>query len=245
MSVTLSTIRTQVRSYLDESTPADWTNTELDKLINQRYHRVISFVMTTYEDYYVTTDTFNITAAQEEYGISDGLPSDIFKLRRVEVTYNSTDANAAPTHVLPLVSMDAVNRDLGFRNAGLGLTVYTNSYYYTRGFGSAFKIGIIPIPNISGTNAGQIWYVQQQSDLSSDSDTINIPYPERYWHSIAEGAVADAFRFGVQESIEADKWDAKFDASVALMQQELEDKNADDYKAIIDVQGEILDFTSI
>lgn len=245
MSVQLSIVRSQVRSYLDEATAADWNDTELDRMINQRYQRVISMVMTTYEDYYITTQTFNTVANQEEYTGDEGLPDDVFKIRRIEVNYDVTNTNSAPTRIFPLTNMDEVQRDLGLINGGNGLGSNVNGYYYSQGFAENFRLGIVPIPTKDGTDAGKIWYVQQQLDLIEDTDKINIPYPERYWHMIAEGATGDALRFGVQQSDEADKYDAKFDRGLILMQEELEDKNAEDYKSVIDVKGDLLDFSAI
>lgn len=243
MAVTLSTIRTQVRAYLDEITAADWTNTEIDRLINQRYHRVATFVMTTYEDYYRTTDLFNTTAGQQEYGSADGVATDIFKIRRVEVDFNPSDSSSVPTRCLPIRDIDAIQRDLALEGQSLSLGSQSNSYYHTYGHGSNFKISIIPTPDQTGTGAGKIWYVKMLSDLSADGDTIDIPYPERYWHLIAEGAVADGLRFGQQESNEADKYDAKFDRGLILMQEELEDRTADDTRMVLDTSGHYLDFT--
>src|SRR3990167_6151195 len=97
MSKTRLQCLTQIRSFLDETSAADWTDAELVLLINTAYHRVVTAVMTVYENYYLTTDQFNTTADQEEYDSDDGIATDIFKLRRVEVNYNVSDSNSAPT----------------------------------------------------------------------------------------------------------------------------------------------------
>lgn len=243
MAKTLANVRTHVRSILDDSSQTDWTNTEIDRLINVRYHRLITGVMTVFEDYYLTTDLFNTTANQEEYGSADGVATDIFKIRRVEVNYDISSSTNAPTRMLPMsVGIDAVRRDLGFQNAGIGLHVMSGGQYYTYGFGSNFTIGLIPIPDKTGTGAGKIWYIPNIADLSSDSDNINIPYADRYYILIAEGAAGDLLRFGQQEMESADKFDIKFEAGVAKMMEELEDKIAEETKSVMDVTGEYTDF---
>lgn len=241
MAKTLANIRAQVRGFLDETTAADWTDAELNTLINAAYHRVATAVMTVYEDYYVTTDFFNTTASQEEYGSSDGVATDIFKIRRVEVNYDVSDDTSVPTRCLP-INMDEVRRDLGYRNASVGVSARSAAAYYTYGFGSNFKIGIIPIPDNTGTNAGKIWYIKALTDLSSDSTEIDIPYPDRYWLLVAYGATADALRFGQQDSPEADKYDQKLAAGILLMQEELEDKVSEEAKFVQDTTGEYIDF---
>lgn len=241
MSKTLANCRTQIRAFLDESSPSDWTNAELDILINTAYHRVATAVMTVYENYYITTDLFNTTADQEEYGSSDGVATDIFKIRRVEVNYDVSNSNSAPTRCLP-VDMDEIRRDLGLQNSNLGTTSSSAAGYYTYGFESNFKIGIVPITDKTGTGAGKIWYVKILSDLSSDSTTLDIPYADRYWMLVCYGATADALRFGQQDSIEADKFDAKFVAGILLMQEELEDKISEESKSVMDISGSFIDF---
>lgn len=241
---TLAVARSLTRSYLDEATASDWTNDELDKLLNQRYLRVATMVMTTYEDYYITTATFNVTANKQEYTSSDGIPTDIFKIRRVELNYDPDNTNSSPTRCVPLANVDAVRRDLGYQNAGIGLKTFSNAWYYRFGHSSNIALGFIPIPNKTGANAGKIWYVQQIPPLTQDAQTFNIPYVERYWNLIVEGAVGDGLRFGQQDSSEADRWDAKFDRGLILLQEELEDPQAEETKMVMDVSGEYLDFVT-
>jgi len=240
MAKTLSDIRSIVRSYLDEASAADWTNAELNTLINQRYHRVYTNIVNVYEDYYQTNTTFNSVANQQEYGSAHSAPTDVYKVKRVELNFDVSNANSAPTRCMPIKDTDAVARDLGQANVGARISV--GAGYYTYGHGSNWKIGFIPIPDNSGTNAIRVWYVKQISDLSSDSSDVDIPYADRYYHVIAEGVVGDALRFGQQDSEEADKFDAKFDRNLVLMQQELEDKIAEGSKTVTDTSGESIDF---
>lgn len=231
MSVALSTIRTQVRSFLDETTAADWTDAELNRLINQRYHRVYTAVITVFEEYKITTSYSSLVANQQEYS----LPTDLFKLRRVEINYDITNTDSVFQRVAPITSVDAIRTRLGETNLGPGIS--RNPLYYVLGS----LVGLLPIPTTAATNGLKFWYIPYLSDLSSDSSTIDIPYPDRYWHIIAEGAAADAYRFGEQDSQEADKFDLKFNAGILLMQEELEDRVAEDSKFVVDVSGDNLD----
>ncbi len=233
MAVQLSTIRAAVRSILDETSQADWLDTDLTRVINQRYHRVYTAVVAIFEDYKISTDLINTVASQQEYTSADGLNTDIFKIRRVEINYDITNTNSIFQRAYPLNEIDRVRVRLGETN----LSLRGPSYYYIGG-----TLGFLPIPDKTGTSAIKYWYVPTLADLSSDSSTIDLPYPERYYHLIVEGAASDALRFGQQESAEADKLDAKFVAGVILMQEELEDKVAEETKSVMDVGGDSLDF---
>lgn len=241
MAKTRSDCLNQVRDFLDEASASDWTDAELNTLINTAYHRVRTAVMTVYEDYYLTTDQFNGTADQEEYSSTDGVATDIFKIRRVEFNYNTADSNSAPTRCLP-INIDEVRRDLAYTNSGIGVGTRTNSVYYTYGFGSNFRIGIVPVPNRTQTNAGRIWYIPTAADLSADSSNLDLPYVDRYWILVCYGATADALHFGNEDSDEADKFEAKLIAGILLMQEELEDKVSEESKYVIDTSGEYTDF---
>lgn len=232
-----------MRSYLDEATAADWSNAELDTLINSYYHAVRTAVGTVYEDYYMTTALVNTTASQEEYTVSgDSLPSNVWKIRRVEINYDVTVSTNAPIRALPIQNIDEVRRDLAFTNRSLGLGVYSNVRYYTFGFGSNFKIGFIPIPDKTGTNAIKLWYIKTASDLSSDSDTLDIPYADKYWMLIAWGATAEALRFGQQAKSDARDFEAKYAGGVIKMQEELEDRIAEESKFVSDMSTDVLVF---
>jgi hypothetical protein len=232
MSVALSTIRTQIRSNLDETTASDWTDAELNRVINQRYHRVHSAVVSVYNDYKITTATTNLVANQQEYS----LPSDFFKLRRVEVNYDITNINSVFQKASPLTSLEAIRSRVAETN--ISDVIFRNPMYYLTGA----VLGLLPIPTSAGANALKLWYIPTLPDLTADTSTLDIPYPERYWHIIAEGGTADALRFGQQDSVEADKFDQKFIADILLMQEELQERVADDAKFVIDSSGDPLDF---
>lgn len=245
MAKVLSDARSLVRSFLDEATAADWSNAELNSLINAKYHEVRTMAVTVYEDYFITTANFNTVADQQEYDSSDSVPTNVFKIRRVELNYDTSDANGAPTRMLPITNMDVVRRDLAYTNSGIGLKTNSNSFYYSYGFRSNFVMGFIPIPDKAGTNAVKIWYVTEAVDLSGDSSDINIPYADKNYIYVVYGATADALRFGGQATSEADRFESLYKAGMDKYQEELEDRVAEEDKAIVDTSGEYLDFTSV
>jgi len=232
MAVTKLQIRTNVRSFLDEVSEADWTDTELDYFINQAYHEVASSVMETFEDYYMSEPTFSDSVEdQQEYV----LPTDFHKIRRVEINYDTTNDDSNYQRALPS-NIDEVRGRL--ENTDFLIGNSRNPVYYLVGD----RIGFLPILNENGTDAIKILYIKEIADMDEDTDEIDIPYPERYYKLIVLRATADALRKGQQESTEADKLDSKFDRGLEKMKRELEDRISEEGKTVIDISDDILEF---
>lgn len=244
MSKTLANLRNQTRMYLDESTQDDWKDDQVDIEINAGYHEVITAVMETYEKFYLITTTFDSVADQQEYDTTDGFPSDLFKISRVELNFDVDNANSIPRRAKP-VDINSVLRDLG--NSALGISVFRNPAYYLYGSGtgsSGVKLGFIPIPTRTGTNAIKVWYIQVQSDLSASTDNVNIPYADRYFKLISLYAAAQLLRKGQQEEIAAKAYMDEFMLGEERMKQQIEDRTADDTKQVIDTLGYDVDFSN-
>lgn len=218
--------------YLDEVTQADWTDTQVNREINASYMEMFTAVVTVFEDYYSVKARTATVTDQQEYA----LPSDFYKIRRVEVNYAPSNAAANPYRVKP-VSLDQILRDLG--NTYEGINMARNPCYYIRGN----NIGLIPIPTDGGSTAFTLWYIKVISELSEDTDAINIPFPDRYGPLIALGAAGSLLRKGQQEEAVALRYLQEFRNGLLKMQAELEDRIADDAKSVIDTQGDDVDFS--
>lgn len=233
MSKTLTVLRQQTRTYLDEATTADWTDVEVDREINVAYMKVYTAVVGVFEDYYSTKATASTVADQQEYS----LPTDFYKARRVEINYTTSIADSVARRAIP-VSLDAVLRDLG--DSSSGVTVLRTPCYYIRGS----LIGFLPVPTETGSAAITLWYVKQISELSSASDTIDIPFPDRYYDAIALQAAATLLRKGQQEEVVAARYLQEAKDLRDQMMAELEDRTADHTKQVEDLIGDDIDFTS-
>lgn len=233
MAKTLSNLQAQTRTYLDEATQSDWTDTEVTREINSKYMELYVGVVEVYEDYYSTRTTVASVADQQEYT----LPSDLYKIRRIEINYNPSNSNSLPRKAVN-VPMDSVLRDLG--NSALGITVYRNPAYYVRGT----SFGFIPIPTEAGASAITVWYIAIPSELSASSDAINIPFPDRYGQLISLGAASVLLRKGQQEEVVAKEYLRNFEMGIIKMKQELEDRIAEGVKSVVDTAGMDNDFES-
>jgi hypothetical protein len=228
MAKNLEDLRNMTRSFLDEPISADWTDLELNALINARYHQVYSAVIATYDEYAeLKVATTDLVAGQQEYETQ----LDFMKMRRVELKFDPTNTNF--TRAFP-ATLDAVRGDLGNLNAGRT----SKPHYYLRGN----IIGLLPIPTVDIEDGMKSWYYATVGDLVENSDTVILPYADRDWLIIVYGAVADALNFGQQEPSIADQMERKFKAGIDMMQENLEDRQADEYKGVIDATGEDLNF---
>ena len=244
MAKTIGNLRSVTRTTLDESAADDWTAAEVDFEINIAYHEVIAAVMDIFEQYYVIKASFNSVANQQEYGTADSVPTDIQKLERVEINYDPGTSGSVASRALP-VEMEEITTNLASTVIGSTITGSAAYYLYGQGTGSSgIKIGFIPIPDETGTNAISIWYVQAQSDLSDSNTSVNIPYADNYFKIICKRAAARLLRKGQQEEAVAAKYLEESDVDLSKMKQQLEDRVSDGSKRVVDTVHQDVDFSS-
>ena len=226
--------------FLDEVSPKSWSDTEVQREVNYAYHALVTTVMTSYEDFYLTAPFFiNIVNGQQEYGTADGVPSDIFKVRRVEMNY-SAGTSIAYVKAAPIRDISAIRDSIMTSGSG---SATLRPMYYVYGFGANFHIGIIPVPSKDATNGIKVWYSPTLSDLVQPTDAPNIPYPDRYATIIPLIAAANLLRKGQQEEVVAAKYLADAEEMKMKLMEELEDRISDDGRVILDSIGYDVDFT--
>jgi hypothetical protein len=226
--------------YLDEVTQKSWTDAEVLREINFSYQSLATKVMTTYEDYYVTYIALNMIPNQQYYGATDGVPTDIFKVRRFELNYDVTSNPKGFLKAFP-VNFSLIRDELS--NAGVG--AQRNPRYFVTGFGASFQIGLIPVPDLASTGGIRLWYTPIIPNVTAQTDTFNIPYPDRYSGIIALEAAANLLRKGQQEEAVAARYIAEADAMKDTMMQELEDRISDEGRMIEDTQMMNTDFSLV
>jgi hypothetical protein len=244
---TFSTAIAATRTYLDEVTPKSWTDYEVKREVNNAYGELITATIEVFEDYYQRRTDFNLVTGQQEYTIADGLPTDIYKIKRVEYNPNTLSNpnafyRAAPTNINNFRST--------ITNPGLGSTSFP--FYYTYGFDSSFVIGFVPIPQVASANGVRLWYIYRTPILVNDGtggggldDPINIPYADRYASLIPLYAAGVLLRKGQQEEPVAAKYMADFDTGKQEMMNELKQRNVDDSEIIQDSIGLNTDFSMV
>lgn len=247
MAKDLAYLRAQTRTYLDEAVQADWSDAEVDREINNGYQEVVAAVIDVYEDFYVNTATFNTIAGQQEYGVSDGLPDNLFKVRRVEANYAPTTANTKLGLVAP-ITIDQVPYALG-NNSNQGSAFHGPVYYLIGGGSTDYKIGLIPIPNQNGLGSlfdpnCKLWFVEEVDDLVLSTDVVKIPYPNRYAALISRYAAGVLLSKGQQEDKSGIAYLQLFTGGLLKMAQQLKERMNDGVRSVVDTAGDDVDFSN-
>ena len=240
MAKTLGNVRTEVRVYLDEVAEADFLDTEVLLAINRAYQDVAGSVMEIYEEFYVTTTpfTYAVVANTQEYTID----SSLIKTTRVEINYDPQTASSVAVRAIPIKSNE-VRTNLNNTNSRYS---FASPGYYLHGNIGAQKIGFVPVPTIADTSGQSIsvWGVALPSDLSSDSDNVNIPFADRFAYLVALRAAAQLLRKGQQEENNAQNYINEYQKGLVQMKSFLADRQADGVRMIQDALGEDTDFTA-
>ncbi len=214
--------------YLDEVTAADWDDDQIDTELNYAYMEMYTAVVETYEDYYRKISTLDMVPGQQQYE----LPDDFFKLRRLEIKYFSTsDYYKAMKYSFDQIGMafDSVNIGSSAR------PTYDITGDYLR---------ILPVAPSDADGSLRLTYIKVISELESDTDVIEIPFPDRFAKYIVKGACGELLRKGQQEETVALQYDNQFQMGLEKMKQELEDRYADGPRMILDTAGQNNNFGS-
>lgn len=237
MSKTLANLRTGVRMYLDEAAQTDWLDTEVDREINYAYQEVAGKVMEVYEEFYsqVTQHQYNTIANQQEYTIDAA----ILKIERVEINYNPTSTN---TQTIRAQSIKMAELPQNLANTSVGGTGLFNAGYYLYGSQHQQKIGFVPIPTIAGTNNITVWSIDAPSDMSVSTESILIPYPDRFGKLVEVKAAAELLRKGQQEEATAKEYMQEYKLGIVEMQSFLKERQSDGPWMIEDEAHEDINF---
>lgn len=229
MSKTLMELRTHTRVYLDEASSADWNDSQVDREVNYAYQEVVSAVIDVYEDYYRKKVTRNVRSGISEYS----LPSDFLKMRRIEISFKEGNDRTKATRF----NFDSLVRP--WDSAVIGLTsrpAYDLTGKYLR---------ILPVPSENVDSGLYVYYIYNVPELVENTDTIDIPNPDRYGNLIVLAAAAQLLRKGQQEEAVANSYINEFQLGLEKMKRELKDRIADGAKTIVDMQGDNLDFSNM
>jgi hypothetical protein len=228
MAKTLSNLITECRTILDEVSEADWLDSQIATEINYAYLEMYSAVIETYEDYYRTIVTTSLEANKQEYT----LPSDIYKIRRIEVKYVSTDNFVK---VKPY-SFDQIGM-------GFDTLLYTsaNQAIYEL---SGNVIRLLPIPTEDVASGLRLTYIATISNLDDSTDEVNIPFADRFATYLVLGACSKLLKKGQQEETVAKGYLLEFETGIEKMKNELENRYSDGVKMIVDTRQENTNFQS-
>jgi hypothetical protein len=223
MAKTLTNLRFGTRVYLDEAAQADFLDSEVDRSINYAMHDVVGNVIEVYEDFYNLTTPIQLSTVvnQQEYSIGN---ANLIKTRRVEINYNPADPNAT---ALRATAIKTDEMPLRLTSNALGGTGLFSSGYYINGQVGSQIIGFTPVPQNAGINNISIWGIVTPSDLSSATDTLSIPYADRFAYLVELRAAGILLRKGQQAENYAAKYMDEYRVGIVEMKNFLKDRQSD------------------
>jgi len=131
------------------------TLTSVKRNLNRGYKKVVNRVVALNQDYYLRLAKANLVADQSTYA----LPSDFKRLRRLDLTYDGS------TRVKGI----RIDRQTIFDPM---TTVSESSPLYSL---ISDGIEIYPTPSSAVSNGLWLWYIENVSDMSNDTDEANVP----------------------------------------------------------------------
>ena len=193
--MTLAELRSFTR-FLTNTNTTTYTDTDLDFSLNSQYDIFTAVILNSMDDWdfqadYATTD---LVTGQKEYT----LPSDIIKIKRVEITYDGTTWHEA-------TPMDINERTSATDTTSVASDFSTAVPMYDLMDSSLF---LYPIPTANATAGLKVWYEKNVTHLSGTTD---VPVIIKSFHKgLCYGAAEDFF----------DKYPTKGDANKMQIKKE-------------------------
>lgn len=187
-------MQANVRTFLDEASPQNWTQAEVNYQINYAYQYLVSKICEVYQEYYLTTVPYYYSTIEnvQEYLVSPTLT----KIERVEINLNPSTPNSTPQRATA-IRMDEILTNLD--NSLMNGSTYFNVGYYFIGNQAAQKIGFLPVPGVTATANIAVWGIDAPVDLVNSTDVVNVPYADNFAQIITKIAAANLLKKGQQE----------------------------------------------
>lgn len=165
--------------YLTNTNSTNYSDADLDAALNAYYDLFSTEALDSMDDWDFQGDiaTADFVANQQEYTF----PSDILKIKRMEVTFDGTNWYVASP-------MDINERGEPTDTTSIANDFSTSEPYFDLMDNSLF---IYPIPTTSVTGGIKIWYEKLVTQLSSVTDEPVIPRP--FHKGLCYGAAKDYF----------------------------------------------------
>ena len=166
--------------FLTNTNTTTYPASDLYPIINTYYHFFVNEILEAMDgwDFQAEIATTDLVANQQEYTF----PSDILKIKRVEISYDGTNWYVAQ-------SMDINMRGTATNTSLIASDFNKNEPYYDAMEDSLF---LYPIPDVAVTAGLKIWYENEATELSGATDQP--VFAEAYHKGLAYGAAKDYFQ---------------------------------------------------
>ena len=192
-----------------DNTSSFFKDTTLVRYFNQAQQELGRTVIQSFENYFVTESTINVSAGNDTYA----LPSTFIKMLRVEDVRNST----APLEIYPI----SLNEKEGYRFEFPQITSATGepSRYIIKGQSLMLR----PIPNYSQQSGISLWYekriLNMTANTASNGATGVSEIPIEFHEALAWGM---CIKMAIQQQSDPSIYQAEFLRIKEDMKKELE-----------------------
>lgn len=164
--------------FLTNTNTTTYAANDLYASMNMWYHTAVNEILQSMDDWDFQGEyaTANLVASQQEYT----LPTDILKIKKVEVSYDGSNWYvASPIDVSETGSTSTTDIDNNFSETQPFFELHDNSLF------------LYPIPDTNRTACLKVWYEKEITELSGATDEPNLP--EAYQKILCYGAAKDYF----------------------------------------------------
>jgi hypothetical protein len=165
--------------FLTNTNTTTYSNADLDASLNTYYHYFVNEILGAMDswDFQGEIATADLVASQQEYV----LPTDILKIKRVEISYDGTNWYMAEPF------------DINMRGRATDTTSIAADFSKSKPYFDAYdnSVFLYPIPDTAVTAGLKVWYEKEPTELSSA--TSEPSFLEAYHKGLAFGAAKDFF----------------------------------------------------
>lgn len=188
--------------FITNTNTTTYTNADLDASLNMYNQLFVTEILDAMDgwDFQGETATADLVAGQQEYIF----PSDILRIKRIEVSYNGT------------MWQRAEQFDINQRRAATDPTSITRDFSSYQPYADMYdnSIFLYPVPDTNVAGGIKIWYEKQVPELSADLDEP--VFTSTFHKGLCYGAAKDYFQKYIEKN-----------GNVAKMQQA--EKDMGDY----------------
>jgi len=201
----------------------DTSDSELIAWINDAYMQMVDELIKVQPDFFSKSATTDTVSGQREYD----LPSDWTKILTVNIYQDGSWTKVTPMG----------NADMRFvpelaDSADQGFSTGSPRYYI---YGQ--KIGILPTPDTTTSDAIKIWYTYTPDTLDTDTESPDLP--EQY-HRILKYMAYANFLDRDDEHVAAERMRNRFDALVQRMVETIASPQEDEVRRVERTQNKDL-----
>lgn len=169
--MTVSEIQLEIIARMGKG--ASVTASQLIPAIDEGNKRIYNKILVVHERAFYKSDTFDAVSGKEEYTTSDGIPTDIKRILKLETRYADQTERVRATKI-KLFNVDQMDHNT---------TTYRSKDrpgFDWFGNGSTTTILFSPKHDADGTDYNKIWYLAQPTKLTTGSQTPIVPVDAHY-----------------------------------------------------------------